>query len=105
MAIRTVGELVDELREFDEETPIVINGYGRGATYEPISELFREYANEEEMEEDPYGDTAKAVWVEIHGGPNGYSASQVNSLIKESKDDPTSGLLSEVENVLENKGK
>jgi len=99
--IRTVGELMDELSEFDEETPIVINGYGRGATYEPISELFMEYANEEaENQEDEI-----ASWVEIQGGSNGYSASQVNSLIKESKEDPTSGLLSEVENMLDNKGK
>jgi len=100
--IRTVGELMDELSEFDEETPIVINGYGRGATYEPISELFMEYANEEEAENQ---EDEIASWVEIQGGSNGYSASQVNSLIKESKEDPTSGLLSEVENVLDNKGK
>jgi len=104
--IKTVGELISELSEFDEDTPIVINENGRGATYTPIKEIYKEYANEEEMEEeDPFEDTAPAAWVEILVGSNGYSASQVNSLIKESKEDPTTGLLSEVENVLDNKGK
>lgn len=69
MQIKTVGELVEYLSEFDPDMPIVFRGAGKGAVYEPITDI-------------DYNDSlTEYTYVELLGGRNGYSADQVNNLI------------------------